>query len=200
MCFAFAFAFAFATIAAALASLALAFAMPATALAADTVTSGDTELTVTVPSSHGVTLDVGANGSVAVNGVSYCGEETKGGTCEIRVERLARQQYTIVAENGYRVSGATYDGKTVTLDGGVFTAPAINRDGIVLLVRFEKDPGAARWQSADNGADGGAGSDAGSLARTGVDVRAFGVTAFGVGTVAVAAIAVGGTGARVRRR
>lgn len=91
-----------------------------------------TKLTVNVPSTHTVQLEIGEHGSVTVDGKTYTGTKT------IQVDRLKEEVYTIQAEKGWKVAEVTYgpEGERVEaqLTGSVFTAPAVNQDGNVLTV------------------------------------------------------------------
>lgn len=109
----------------------LALGAPAAVLA-DTTTT----LTTKIPSVHTVDLDIGANGSVVIDGTRYRGE------AKVEVGRLMEQTYQLDPDGGYRVESVSYDGEDVTDEaaGGSYQAPALNEDGITLSVRFRWVP------------------------------------------------------------
>ena len=108
--------------------LLAAVVLPVQALAAET------NLTLTVPERHSVTLEIGENGSVRVENTGYRDSATAW------VRRQAAQRYMIEPEAGYMVLAAYYNGVDVTdqIKDNVFTAPALIADG-VFTVTFAKD-------------------------------------------------------------
>ena len=95
-----------------------------------------TALTVQVPESHNIALNAQEHSFVSVEGTVYTGSQ------EIQVERLKEQIYTVGAEDGWEVDTVTYgpegEEEEVFLSEGVFTAPALNRDGNVLTITVTK--------------------------------------------------------------
>lgn len=112
--------------------LLAALFFPVSAFAAEQ----STQLTVTVPSSHSVHLEIDEHGSVKVDGKTYTGTKT------IQVDRLKEQKYVIQAEDGYEITEVTYgpegQAEEITLTGSAFTAPALNQDGNTLTVTVEE--------------------------------------------------------------
>lgn len=139
----------FAGIAALLAIVSIVFVPPAVA---DEPSHGaTTELTTEVPSHHAVHLSIAPHATVVIDGKPYTGETN------VFVARLATQEYRVKTDDGYTVAAFTYDGETVALDDrGVFTAPAINRDGITLAVAVRKRAGGSTNVSSQQPVNTGA--------------------------------------------
>ena len=143
--------------------LCSALLLPVQAQAADQ-SSGTTTLTTTVPSTHEVQLVIGDHGSVNVNGTEY------NGTVTVEIPRLAEQTYTVVPDHGYQIDTVTYglsgSEEAVELTESSYTAPALNQDGNILTVTFEKtSSGTASGSDNTGGASGGqSGSGTGNTA------------------------------------
>lgn len=114
--------------------IAFALALPVKADASDNTTT----LTINIPDSHTVTLDIKEHGAVLVNGKSYTGKTT------VQIARLKEQGYEIKPDKGWQIDTVRYgmsdSMETVTVNDMVFTAPAIHEDGYVLTVTFKKAP------------------------------------------------------------
>lgn len=107
---------------------------------------GVTELTTQVPATHTVHLLVDTHAQVVVEGAAYTGET------DLEIGRLTEQTYRIVAADGRAIDQVTYDDEVVALGSdGTFTAPALNRDGIVLKVTTQVVPPSG--ELSDTGSD-----------------------------------------------
>ena len=103
--------------------LSMLFSVPAFAY------GGNTTLTVKVPCT--VTLSIGENGSVTVDGTKYTGDAS------FQKELDTVVSYTITPDSGYEINSVLYNGENVTasVSGGVYTAPALT-DNATLTVLF----------------------------------------------------------------
>lgn len=115
-----------------IAVLCLCFAMlfATAAFAAAPQASQSMTLTVEVPARHELTLNLGPNGAVKINGVLYSGAQT------LALERGQAYTYEIVPDAGYIFESGSYNG--TPLDGTAFTAPPLQEDGLVLVLTFQK--------------------------------------------------------------
>ena len=101
--------------------------------------SGNTTVTTTVPCT--ITLCVGENGSVAVDGTEYTGDAS------FQRELDTVVSYSITPDSGYEINGVLYDGEDVTdsVSGGVYTAPALT-DNPTLTVLFASAAHVHEWE------------------------------------------------------
>ena len=100
--------------------------------------SATTTLTVTIPDTHSVQLMIGNHGAVSVNGTEYRRNQT------IAVARLVKQEYNVQADEGWQIKSVKYAGEEQKNNNDkhtklTFTAPAINEDGLQLVVTLEED-------------------------------------------------------------
>lgn len=111
---------------------------PATvqAVGQDNTTGQTTELTITIPATHKVSLVIGDHGWVQVNEQDYQGTQT------VAIERLTKQQYHIKADAGWAIDTVSYgtaqEPEVVRLVGSTYTAPAITTDDNILTVTFKE--------------------------------------------------------------
>ena len=144
---------------------------------------GVTELTTQVPATHTVHLSVSSHAQVVVEGAAYTGET------DLEIGRLAEQTYRIVAADGHALDQVTYDDEAVILGSdGTFTAPALNRDGIVLKVTTKVVPPSTKVVPPS-----------GELSGTGSDVVLCVVIAAALLMGAAILMVVGVTTSRLRR-
>lgn len=104
---------------------------------------------------YSVELKIGKHGSVRADGVSYGASQT------IMVEEGKEQTYEIIPDTGYQVEKAAYQGQEISgkadEDIWTFTAPAIEKDGMLLEVSFQKK--SVPPVISGSGSDNGSGSD-----------------------------------------
>ena len=91
------------------------------------VLAAETELTVSVPEQHTVTIE-SDGGRIAADG-TVCGDT-------VEVERHKEQAYRILPDAGKVLESLTYNGEDVTeqVKNGIFTAPALVRDAVLRAV------------------------------------------------------------------
>ena len=101
--------------------------------------SGDTTVTTTVPCT--VTLSIGENGSVTVDGTRYTGKASFQKDLDTVVS------YTITPDSDYEINSVLYNGENVTasVSGGVYTAPALTGNA-TLTVLFASSAHVHEWE------------------------------------------------------
>lgn len=113
--------------------------LPINADAADRKSDGRTTLTIKIPDSHKVTLDIKEHGAVTVEGEKYTGKTV------IRVARLKKQTYEIKPDRGWQVDQVSYGKEGEQQEAGLkdscYLAPGIHSDENVLTVTFKKGSG-----------------------------------------------------------
>ena len=102
------------------------------------VHAATTMITTTVPDTHSVQLVIGKHGVVSVGESNYHNNQT------IAVARLTKQEYKVQAKEGWQIKSVKYAGEEQKTNNDnptklIFTAPAINEDGLQLVVTLEED-------------------------------------------------------------
>ena len=89
---------------------------------------GNTTLTAKVPCT--VTLGIGENGSVTVDGTKYTGDTSFQKDLDTVVS------YSITPDSGYEINSVLYNGVNVTasVSGGVYTAPALTNNATLTIL------------------------------------------------------------------
>ena len=100
---------------------------------------GNTTLTAKVPCT--VTLSIGENGSVTVDGTKYTGDAS------FQKDPDTVVSYSITPDSGYEINSVLYNGENVTasVSGGVYTAPAL-ADNATLTVLFASTAHVHEWE------------------------------------------------------
>lgn len=89
-----------------------------------------TEISVSVPAKHTVTINISGNGGVSTGDMKY----RESGTVEL--DRLSVQTYMFEPDSGYEVVSVLYNGQEVIseVSNNRYTAPKINRDSVISVV------------------------------------------------------------------
>lgn len=100
---------------------------------------GNTTLTAKVPCT--VTLSIGENGSVTVDGTKYIGDAS------FQKDPDTVVAYAITPDSGYEINSVLYNGENVTssVSGGVYTAPALTGN-VTLTVLFASSTHVHEWE------------------------------------------------------